>query len=388
MDMPNHTDCKCDLINAYSAKVEEGSLRFELAQRDALALLQKLAEDVAEYSAARKRLGVRLLLAKKPQPPKGLYIHGNVGRGKSMLMDLFFENAPIKEKRREHFHRFMLDIHDDLHRMRADDASDDANDGKEISPGVRGALPRLVRKIAKESTLLCLDEFHISNIADAMILGRLLTLLFEAGVAVVATSNWHPDELYSGGLQRDRFLPSIETIKEHMFVHWLGGAVDHRYEHLRNLGNFIVPAGHAASERLSAVFSDLARGNSPAPMTLPVNGRTITVPRAASGVAMFDFASLCEQPLGSADYLALTECFHTIVVDGVPVFTPDSINKTLRFITFVDALYENRSQVFMSAEASPEHLCPSGPHEQAFRRTASRLFEMQSEEYRRLAHLS
>ncbi len=353
----------------YQSRVAAGALRPDPAQAEAARLLQDLALQLDGYSPDAVK-GLRALFKKKSPAPRGIYLYGDVGRGKSLLMDLFFAEARVNRKRRVHFHQFMLEIHDRLHRARA---SGDA-------------LPQLARALAQEAWLLCFDEFHVGNIADAMILGRLFTALFEAGVVVVLTSNAAPVELYRGGLQRERFLPFIELIKRHMDVHHLAGAVDYRYAHLRRLQSCFTPLGPEATQRLEAVFADITGGVKPESLSLPVEGRSVAVPRTARGVAWFGFAELCSQPLGAADYLALAACFHTLMIDGVPVFTAEQRNETARFMTLIDALYEAKTQLFWSAAAPPERLCVEGELAQAFQRTASRLVEMQSEAYRQLPH--
>lgn len=356
----------------YRERIKAGNLREDSAQVAALNVLQNLTDRLDGYSP--KRAGwFGKYTGKKIVRPQGLYIHGEVGRGKSMLMDLFFQSVNVSRKRRVHFHQFMLEAHDRLHRYR--------------KVGEGGALPRLAREISDETWLLCFDEFHVGNIADAMILGRLFAALFEAGVVVVATSNWPPDQLYKGGLQRDRFLPFIDLMKRRMDVHNLAGAVDHRYEYQRSHACYFSPLCDESSRRLSGVFADLTAGIAPESLELPVQGRSVSVPLAANGVALFTFSELCEKPLGAADYLAIAECFPVVLIGGVPIITPERRNEAARFITLIDALYESRAQLFMAAEAAPDKLCPAGEQAFAFQRAASRLAEMQGETYRQLPHL-
>jgi len=268
----------------------------------------------------------------------------------------------------------MLEIHERLHRLQSEQLDD--------------ILPRLGRDIAKETELLCFDEFHVSNIADAMILGRLFMALFDAGVVIVLTSNWAPDLLYRNGLQRDRFLPFIEMIKQKMIVHRLEGATDHRYEQLRNLKTYVSPLGDQATRWLQGTFLQLTHEAEPETIILPVQGRTLKIVHAAKGVGFFNYEELCVAALGAADYLAISECLHTLLLDGVPQFTNDRRDEALRFVTLIDALYEAKVKFFMASAVPPEKLAPSGEHSFAFQRTVSRLMEMSGEDYRREAHLS
>ena len=355
---------------AYQARVEAGALAFDPAQSAAVDLLADLVERLEGYRPTPHRFWMPFR-RKTALPSRGLYLYGEVGRGKSMLTDLLFAHANVARKRRVHFHQFMLEVHDRLHGYRKE------GDG----------LLRLARELAQESWLLCFDEFHVGNIADAMILGRLFTALFDAGVVVVATSNWPPDLLYKGGLQRGRFLPFIELLKRKMQVHCLAGAVDHRYQFRQERAHYFTPLGQGSAEKLRGVFAELTDGAVPEALTLPVQGRSVFVPCAARGVALFSFAELCERPLGAADYLAVAACFPVVMVEGVPQFAPRQRNEAARFTILIDALYESKSQLFLTAAAVPEQLCPEGDQAFAFQRTASRLTEMQGEVYRRLTHL-
>ena len=247
--------------------------------------------------------------------------------------------------------------------------------------------PNSHAKLAQEAWLLCFDEFHVSNIADAMILGRLFSALFDAGIVIFVTTNWPPDDLYKGGLQRDRFLPFITVIKQHMQVHHLAGMVDYRYECLRGLQNYFMPLNKITSAKLRAIFAELTGDARPEAMQLPVQGRVLEVPHSAKGVALFNFMELCSQPLGAGDFLAIAYCFHAVLLDGVPQLTAEQRNETVRFTTLIDALYEAKVQLFIAAAVPPEQLCIAGEQAFAFQRTASRLAEMQSENYRKQRHL-
>jgi cell division protein ZapE len=356
-------------------KVERGELRPDPLQRAAAERLDRLARELDGYRpAAPKPAGgllARLGLVEEepvPEAPRGVYLHGDVGRGKSMLMDLFHDEVRFGPKRRVHFHEFMIEVQRALHAMRQEGGREDP-------------LKRLAATLAERHLLLCFDEFHVSDIADAMILGRLFEGLFERGVVVVATSNWPPRRLYEGGLNRDRFLPFIDLLVSKVDVVALDGPVDYRLRRMRDVEAYLSPAGHEADARLDAAFAALADGEEGAPEEVAVGSRRLRVPRAAGGVAMFPFADLCAQPLGPADYLALTDRYHTLILKGVPLLTPDKRNEARRFVTLVDALYERRTMLLLSAAAPPEQLYPRGEGAFEFRRTVSRLEEMRSGDY-------
>jgi cell division protein ZapE len=355
--------------------IDSGELSLDPAQTMVAEKLDALARtlETAPAAAPPPRSGLLGRLVKgnaKPPPagPKGLYIHGGVGRGKSMLMDLFFGAVDVPKKRRVHFHAFMLDVHQRLHQLRQ-------------SGGKGEPLETLARTLAEETRLLCFDEFHVVNIADAMILGRLFEGLFDAGVVVVATSNWPPDRLYEDGLNRQRFLPFIDLLKERMEVLELEGPTDYRLERLRELPVYHYPLGPVASRALDGIFKALADGAVAGPGELEVGSRKLRVPAAAGGVARFTFQDLCAQPLGAADYLALGRRFHSIVLDDVPLLTPDRRNEARRFMTLIDALYESRVMLFLAAAAPATELYPAGDGAFEFQRTVSRLMEMQSADW-------
>lgn len=364
------------LLQQFQSLIERGEIVFDPQQQAAVHRLDRLADELKAWQpaappASSGGLLARFGLAREPTPPpapRGLYLHGGVGRGKSMLMDLFFAAAPIEAKRRTHFHEFMLDVHRRLHALRQ-------NGGRE------DPLTILAAALAAEQRLLCFDEFHVVNIADAMILGRLFEGLFERGVVVVATSNWPPDRLYENGLNRDRFLPFIELLLQKVDVLALDGPVDYRLARLRDLPVYLHPLGPAAEARLDEAFQALTDGAQAAPRDITVGTRHLTVPRAAAGVARFEFGDLCARALGAADYLALTEAFHCVFVEAVPRLTPDRRNEARRFMTLVDALYERRVVLFVSAAAAPDQLYAAGDGAFEFQRTVSRLMEMQSSDY-------
>jgi cell division protein ZapE len=362
-------------LQQFQARIERGELQFDPLQLAAAERLDQLARELQEWepaapAAAAGGFFARFARAREalPPPPKGVYIHGDVGRGKSMLMDLFFAAAPIEPKRRVHFHEFMLEVQKRLHGLRE-------------AGGREDPLKVLAAELATESRLLCFDEFHVVNIADAMILGRLFEGLFEQGVVVVATSNWPPRRLYENGLNRDRFLPFIDLLLTRVDVLALEGPVDYRLKRLRDMPVYHHPLGPETDARLAQVFRTLTDGVEPAAEEVAVGTRRLVVPAAAAGVAMFEFADLCERALGAADYLALTERYHTLILEGVPLLQPDRRNEARRFMTLVDALYERRVMLLISAAAPPERLYRAGDGAFEFQRTVSRLMEMQSSDY-------
>jgi len=371
-------------LSLYRARRGTGSLRPDPDQELAAEKLQSLYCALRNYRPQTGKTGwrERFGLAKRPEPveaPQGLYLFGGVGRGKSMLMDLFFETAPVERKRRVHFHAFMLEVHERIHKYRQ-------TKGKGQGPD--DALPELARQISSEAWLLCFDEFHVVDIADAMILGRLFTHLFEAGVVVVATSNWAPDLLYKDGLQRELFLPFIALLKERLDVMALEGPTDYRLDRLKGTPVYHWPLGPATDKRLKEIFAALT-DNAPASAThLLVQGRRVDIEKAAKCVAWVDFWDLCGKPFGAADYLAIATHFHTVVVDDVPLLTDERRNEAKRFMTLIDALYEHKVNVVIAADGPPDRLYPEGRHAYEFERTVSRLMEMQSEDYLNRQHLT
>ncbi len=363
-------------LQQLEALIARGELRPDPVQKAAAARLGQLSRELAHWHPAPPAPATGGFLARlgfgredtPPAAPKGVYLHGGVGRGKSMLMDIFFATAPDLPKRRAHFHEFMLDVHHRLHRLRQDEAHDDP-------------VQALAAELAHAHRLLCFDEFHVVNIADAMILGRLFEQLFALGVVLVATSNWPPQRLYENGLNRDRFLPFIDLLLTKVDVVALEGPVDYRLHRLRDLPVYHHPLGDAADAALATVFVALTDGAATTSEELEVGTRRLHVPCAAGGVARFEFADLCARPLGAADYLALTERYFALFLTGVPLLTPNRRNEARRFMTLVDALYERRVMLIASAEAAPEGLYAAGDGAFEFQRTVSRLLEMQSSAY-------
>ncbi len=374
------------LLDAYRAKLAAAEIKADPAQAFAVEKLETLSRALASYRPDprpgfwRASLGFarKFGAEQRGAPPTGLYFFGGVGRGKSMLMDLFFAHAPVAHKRRVHFHAFMLEVHSRIHAWRQTG---------EAKKGDGDPIPPLAQTIADEAWLLCFDEFQVTNIADAMILGRLFGALLEKGVVVVATSNIEPDDLYANGLQRERFLPAIALLKEKLDVLALDGGIDYRRIRIRSLPVYHSPLGAAATAELEKAFATLTEGAHIGPLTLDVGGRELELKRAGGGVAFATFDDLCRKALGSADFLALARTCHTLVLDGVPILNPDNRNEARRFVVLIDALYEHRGKLVMAAAADPEHLHPAGDHAFEFQRTASRLHEMQSEDYLAAPHL-
>ena len=370
-------------LPAYRDKVARGELAPDPSQAMAAERLQGLWMALRQYDPPRRRPAGGGMLARlfhrraeaDTAPAQGLYLVGDVGRGKSMLMDLFFDTAEVARKRRIHFHAFMQEAHSRIHAWRRD------------NPGSADPIPALADRIAGEAALLCFDEFQVNDIADAMILGRLFQALFDRGVVVVTTSNILPRDLFLGQPGRDAFLPFIALLEQNLDVLVLEGGRDYRRARVLERGIWHVPVGAAADAALDRAFTDLIEADHAGPERLVVMGRTIVIKLAARGVARCDFADLCEQPLGAGDYLALARRYHTLLLDGIPRLSPDSYDFARRFIVLVDALYDHRVKLIASADATPDALYRQGRGAQAFERTASRLMEMQSEAYLQLPHL-
>ena len=374
-------------LEHYRALAESGQLRPDDAQWRAAAVFDSLYRKLKNYRP-RKR-GLFSVVRNYPHSElKGIYLHGDVGRGKSFLMDLFFNGVGLAKKRRVHFNAFMAETHQRIHEWRSL-----SEDERELRPEfVRDAgddpIAPVAKRIATEATLLAFDEFQVTDVADAMILGRLFEKLFALGVVIVATSNTRPERLYEGGLNRGLFVPFIALIVEKMQVVELDGPRDYRLERMKGLSVYITPLSADTDAAMDAAWNrltDTARGS---PRTLIVLQRKVVVPEAAKGVARFSFDALGRLALGPADYVALARAFHTILIDRIPRFGPDDLNEARRFTLLIDTLYDERVKLVCSAAAPPAELCEDCGDAEWFKRAASRLIEMQSPDYMRLGHRS
>jgi cell division protein ZapE len=365
----------------YKALVASGAIEADPAQQRAAEAFAALEERLNGYKPIKKQglLG-RLFGDKDEPPPRGLYVHGEVGRGKTMLMDLFFQQSPVEHKRRAHFHEFMAEVHERIYAYRQNIARGEIADAD--------VMALTANAIFDEAWLLCFDEFHVTDIADAMILGRLFAKLFELGTVVVATSNVAPDNLYKGGLNRALFLPFIDQITDHMEVMRLDARTDFRLEKLQGTRMWLVPADREAEFALNRAWGRMT-GRAPCkPRDIAIKGRKLHVPCSAHGVARFSFADICEKPLAASDYLRLARDYHTIIIDRIPVMDYGDRNAAKRFISLIDTLYDNGVKLMASAEADPVSLyvATEGVEANEFKRTSSRLIEMSSESYLALPH--
>ncbi len=365
----------------YESLVSSGAIEPDAAQAAAAAAFADLEARLSNYKPVRKQglLG-RLFADKNGPPPRGLYIHGEVGRGKTMLMDLFFQQSTVEHKRRAHFHEFMAEVHERIYGFRQNIARGEMADGDVIG--------LTAQSIFDQAWLLCFDEFHVTDIADAMILGRLFTKLFELGTVVVATSNVAPEDLYKGGLNRALFLPFIAQISDHMDVLRLDARTDFRLEKLAGVKMWLVPADREADAALDKAWGKMT-GNAPCKARdISIKGRVLRVPCSAHGVARFSFADICEKPLAASDYLRLAHDYHTLLIDRIPVMDYPERNAAKRFIALIDTLYDNAVKLMASASADPVSLyvATDGHEANEFKRTSSRLIEMSSESYLALPH--
>jgi cell division protein ZapE len=365
-----------DALSNYAALVSTGELKPDPHQLAAIAMLAEIQRQL-EATPPRGSTLWRMF-GKKPDPVRGVYLWGGVGRGKSMLMDLFFDSVQIGRKRRVHFHAFMLEVDARLKAERAKELGDP------IAP--------VAAAIADEARLLCFDEMVVKNMADAAIMSRLFTALIEAGVTIVTTSNRPPADLYKDGLNRQLFVPFIDLISARLDVMALNGPTDYRRDRLGNAQTWLIPNGPAATAALSQSFfalTDYPPGDAahvPSEELDVGAGRVLHVPKALKGVAVFSFKRLCTEARGAADYLAIARKYHTVFIVGIPVLSAESRNEAARFVTLIDALYEYRVKLLASADAAPGGLYPAGDGRFEFDRTVSRLIEMQSDEYLSLGH--
>jgi len=351
----------------YQARCAAGLIRPDPAQARAVERLESLFRALQNHVPPTRGWRGRLGLGGAQSAPRGLYIWGPVGRGKSMLMDLFFATAPVERKRRVHFHAFMLDVHNRMERERRAHS--------------RQPILRVADQLAAEAHLLCFDEFQVNDIADAMILERLFRALFDAGTVVVATSNRHPERLYENGLQRDRFLPFIALLQERLDVVELDSGRDYRLARMVGKPTYFHPLGDKAHRALEEAFAALTEDMPERRETLTVMARPVEVPRAAGHTAWFSFAELCARPLSAVDYLALAERFAAFVVEGIPRLSPNQRNEAQRFHILIDTLYEAHALLIASAEVPPDQIYVEGDSSFEFQRTVSRLYEMQSDDY-------
>lgn len=383
---------------SYRALEAEGEIHSDPDQLELVAMFEALYQQLLAYPersaknlpSSRFKLS-SLLPWKKTRvvPPRGIYIYGGVGRGKSMLMDLFFETAPMKNKVRVHFHEFMLDIHARLKAWRKLAPRERPAAGGRINDD--DPIPPIARQIARESTLLCFDELQVSDIADAMVLGRLFRQLLDMGVVLVTTSNRAPNDLYKGGLNRQLFIPCIDMIKDSLDCASLDGPTDYRLDRLTGLQTFYTPVNDESTNALRKAFFTLTDRNVDDAAKVPsgelsVLGRRLFVPKSARGVAVFSFKRLCANPLGAADYLMIARHYHTVIMVAIPKLGPDKRNEAKRFVTFIDALYEQGVKFLCSAEVPPAELYKGGDGSFEFERTVSRLMEMQSTDYLARGH--
>ena len=353
-------------LERYRARVAAGEMEGDAAQTAVVERLDLLAAILKTWRPKRSGF-IAQMFSTRAEVPQGLYIHGAVGRGKTMLMDLFFRAVEFEPKRRLHFHEFIAEVHDLL---------SEARHAVEDDP-----IPHVAASIARRAQLLCFDELHVTDVADAMILTRLFKKLFDAQVVLVATSNVAPCDLYRDGLQRENFLPFISLLEERMDVVELTAAKDYRLDRLSGQPLYFTPLDEPARRAVNAAFTRMTGVWNGAPMTLDNKGRSLRVPQAARGVARFTFADLCEQPLGAQDYLTLARAFHTIIIEAIPVMGPEQRNEARRFINLIDTLYDNHIGLIASAEAEPDKLYVAGDGTPLFERTISRLMEMRTEAY-------
>ncbi len=371
------TFAKESLADLYRDRAKRGLIERDGAQEIVLARLDALRDALADYRMARKSspLGWLFRAGRSAEAPKGLYIHGPVGRGKTMLMDLFFDAIATRRKRRAHFHVFMADVHARVHEWRQARKAGTVKGEDPIAP--------VAEALAEQAWILCFDEFAVNDIADAMILGRLFQALWAKGVIVVATSNVAPDDLYREGLNRALFLPFIALLQQHMEVASLEARTDFRLEKLSGAPVWHVPADERAHAALTRTFRALSGREHGSPTSVRVLGRDVPVPEAAQNIARFAFADLCEKPLGATDFVAIARRFDVLLIDDIPIIDAAKRNEAKRFINLVDALYDNQVKLIASAAGEPDALYVGENNREAFEwaRTASRLTEMRSEEY-------
>ena len=352
-------------ITEYNRRVSIGALEDDPNQRNTLQLLDQLHHDLVNYKPSK--LGhLKAFFSGNRRAPKGLYMYGGVGRGKSMLMDLFYDQTPTKAKRRVHFHAFMQEVHDAIHHVR--------------KTGVTDALKPVAQNIINSTDLLCFDEMQITDITDAMIVGRLFEHFFTAGMVIVTTSNRPPSDLYKNGLNRSLFLPFIETLETRLSVHNLDSKTDHRQNRLIDQQLYFYPLDEATNFAINHLWQELSGDNS-TPFVIKNKGRDITIPQYNNGIGKASFDDLCALPLGPGDYLSIAKALRLLIITDIPKLSKANNNEAKRFVTLIDALYEAKVKLIASATAEPEMLYPDGRGAFEFERTASRLREMQSADW-------
>jgi cell division protein ZapE len=357
------------------------NLEFDAAQ---VAVAQRL--NTLSTALKSWRSGRPFLFGRQRAPPRGIYLWGAVGRGKTMLMDSFFARAPLARKRRVHFNAFMADTHARIHEWRKLYPEARAQRPEFVREAADDPIPPVARAIAAEAALLCFDEFQVRDVADAMILGRLFEQLFARDVVIVATSNTRPDRLYQGGLNRQLFLPFIALIQQKLDVVELGGGRDWRLGRMAGLGLYLTPLGPEADAALDRAWLQLTDGVRGEAESITLLGRRIAIPRAAHGAARFFFDELCARPLAAADYLAIARRYHVLMIERIPLMRAEMRDEARRFTVLIDTLYDQNVKLVCSAEAKPDTLCMEGESAEAFRRTASRLTEMQGLDYLERTH--
>ncbi len=359
----------------YDALVDSGALDADPAQDEAVDRLQALHLALIPYGNGRSFFG------QPKQPPRGLYLWGGVGRGKTLLMDVFFNNSPYPSKQRAHFHEFMADVHERIGQWRGASEHEKRQHKAYSRKAPDDPMPPVAYDIARDAKLLCFDEFQVTDITDAMILGRLFSILFELGVVIVATSNRVPDDLYQDGLNRQLFLPFIDLLKDRLDVFELKSAKDYRLAKLENAPVYYQPHGDDADAAMDAAWQRMICGAHEHTETLRVKGRDLIAPRVARGAARFEFDDLCGKPLGPNDYIAIARHYGAVYLDHIPIMGPNMRNEAKRFVTLIDAIYDRRVKLVCSAASEPHALYPKGDGAFEFERTASRLMEMRSTDY-------
>ncbi len=382
MSFDGHLKAYRSVREKYEALGAAGEIDIDPAQLEMADLYDGLIEELCSKRLSRKSSALGWLFGRSKQNQqviKGLYVHGEVGRGKTMLMDMFFNLLPVERKRRAHFNDFMLDVHNRIHAHR--------QAFKNGTTKQEDPIPPVAQALSEQAWVLCFDEFTVTDIADAMILSRLFTALFERGVVLIATSNVAPDNLYRDGLNRQLFLPFVSLLKHFVRVINLDSRTDYRLEKLNRQPVYLSPLNEQTHAKMDEAWDLIKDGQVERPETVHVKGRDIEVRRSVRGSARFDFKELCAQPLAAADYIAIAERYDTLMIDNVPVLDHSMRNEAKRFILLVDTAYDQNIKLFVSAEAEPEKLyvARSGTEAFEFDRTVSRLFEMQSEDYLKTA---